>query len=601
MQVQQRERIRAGRLAEFKASAEFASIGNRRLDVRADDDAISSAALWATGLVKATIAACIKGHLSAAQSPEELAERLDAMATRHGAKPCAEEITIKGRAGRMLDVHWWRRNLRRETLRENENEEHAAGNVRRKGQCYVSDHAVHRKAKRAKINRETLGRLEVCNEEGTALNLLEVSEKSISNPKLRRAELMTRCRGFEETAKFSGHDGLFITLTCPSRFHKFTGGKINPNWKGATVKDGQKYLCDVWKKVRAAWNRAGFFPYGFRVAEPHHDGCPHWHILLFVAPEVVGWFEPTRSVSQGRISHHQGAGVVGIAGKYAMQDNPFEAGAMDHRFTCKRIDPAQGSATGYIAKYISKNIDGIGQDGESVGLDYASGTTAAKGAARVKTWAQVHSIRQFQQIGGPSVTVWRELRKVKLQQKNDLFEMPRAAADNGMWSLFWVLQGGPEVARKDLSLKTEYATDLVGKYGEKVARVWGVTASDGCALQTRTHEWTVQRAGLGEVNRLETLRLDERALIAGAEAWAVAHGFESASAFRETSEAFSPWTRVNNCTESDESEAERLDFERGAGLNFQGGEGKPPFESHLHEIFLDRGGNAGRFGPTGTA
>ena len=85
----------------------------------------------------------------------------------------------------------------------------------------------------------------------------------------------------------------------------------------------------------------------------------------------------------------------------------------------------------------------MGANGESVGLDYASGTTADKGAARVKTWAQIHSIRQFQQIGGPSVTVWREMRKVKLQQQNDLFEAPRAAADRGLWSLFWVLQGGP--------------------------------------------------------------------------------------------------------------------------------------------------------------
>lgn len=587
MHIEQRERIRAGRLAEFKASTEFSR--SDRLDPRADEETIAAQALMCVGKVKAHVGAFGRRE-GMPETVQFLRGTLNGIAEKYGARGVAQGVGLEGCIGRMNDPAWWRRNLRRELLRKNENIEHSHGHVRRKGQCYVSDHAMKRKAARAKINQATLESLEVVNELGVYLNLQEVADKSVSNPALRRAELMTRCRGFEETAKFSGHVGLFLTLTCPSRFHKFTGGVLNRKWTDATPKDGQKYLCAVWQKIRAAWNRAGFLPYGFRVAEPHHDGCPHWHILLFVDPIHAGWFEPSRLLA-GRLDH--GAGVVGIAGKYALKDSPNEAGAAKHRFTCKRIDPAQGSATGYIAKYIAKNIDGITQSGESVGMDYASGTTADKGAARVRTWAQVHSIRQFQQIGGPSVTVWRELRKVKLQQQNDLFEAPRAAADRGMWSLFWVLQGGPDVARKDLTLKPEYATDKTGKYGDEVKRVWGLAAIDGCALQTRIHTWTVQRAGLGAVNASEALRLDERALIAGAEAWAVAHGFDSASDFRETGEAFSPWTRVNNCTESDDAEAEKLDRQRGAGLNFQQGGGKPPFESHLNEIFHDR---LGRFG-----
>lgn len=493
-----------------------------------------------------------------AQIKAELAAR----AVELGAMPLPKKMPLDSQIARMLDVHWWRRDLRTETLRRNEAIEHDAGHVRRKKQVYVSDHAVKVKRVRAKANTLTLEGLEVVNELGEVFNLGEVAAGSVSNPKLRRAELMTRCRGFEETAEVMGHEAVFLTITCPSSYHRFNAqGQPNAKWTGATPRDAQKYLNGVWRRIRAEWKRRGYAPYGFRVAEPHHDGCPHWHILLFAPVEHVGWFVPRRFVAD---RPDYGAGLVGVAGAHALAVEAGEAGAIAHRFTVERIDPAKGGATGYIAKYICKNIDGLREDGEGMGLDFASGKPADIAAARVRTWASTWGIRQFQQIGGPSVTVWREIRRLSNQVKEPLqlrlFEGAREAADDANWMAFWLLQGGPAVSPRDLKLRPWYEAKEGGKYGEAIKRVTGIEG-EGEELRTRLHTWKVQREGLALVDSTEADRLRMRSVLQRA------FGLNSVYEFERIGEAERTWTGVNNCTDGDEAPDDAamlaMDFLRG--------------------------------------
>ena len=511
----------------------------QHLDQRAQDSEIKSAALWHAGRVKTYLSTLKKDHVFKDVWPTTdrgILGDLGRIASEAGAKPMpiSAKTTVAGCIARMVDSGWWRKNLRRETLKENETVEHGAGLIRRKHQVYVSDHASQIKRERAKANRRTLEGLEVVSDCGEVVNLQEAADASVSNPKLRRAELMTRCRGFEETAEFMGHKGLFLTLTTPSRFHRVKhAGLTNKKWDGATPRDGQDYLCKVWAKIRAAWKKKDLKAYGFRVAEPHHDATPHWHILLFVPQEQ------TRE-------------LLAIAARYALADCPTESGARKHRFTVKRIDPSQGSATDYIAKYIAKNIDGEKETGEGIGLDFDSGTPAQTAAHRVKDWAGTWGIRQFQQVGGPSVTVWRELRRLgkghEAACQLELFEKPRAAASRGDWFAFWMVQGGPDVARKDLTLKPFYVADDLGKYGDLVPKIKGVEGTDatGNFMEvTRLKTWTVQRAGLDTVNTLQA-DFDERM------AWAKGNaGFVAAYAdaeFQRIGEAERTRTGINNCS-----------------------------------------------------
>lgn len=543
------------------------------LDPRADESEIRTSAFLNARRVEALL------RRTEATDAATLRGQLETMAVEFQAGKPSEAVTLAGLIARMREPAWWTRRMRRELLREAEAGEHAAGNIRRKKQVYVSDFSVKRTIARAKTNRKTLERMEAVNGLGEVINLLDASDASVSNPKKRRAELMTRCRGFEEMARYMNHQAVFLTLTAPSRFHRFDGaGQPNKRWNGAEPKDGHKYLNQVWTRIRSAWKKAGIYPYGFRVVEPHHDGCPHWHVLLFVPPQHVGWFNAGRYVA-GKWDH--GTGMVGIAGAHTLADNSGEPGAWKNRFQSKLINDEcvtderggktynrQRTATGYIAKYISKNIDGLTEAGDNVGLDFASGKRANEAAARVRSWAGLWNIRQFQQIGGPSVTVYRELRRLGKDLEKpvqlDLFEHPRAAADRALWALFWMLQGGPDVPRSELSLRPMYE-DAPTRYGDVAKRVKGVearaydhevSAGDKWAVSsysqarfehqarevegvfsarivTRLHEWTVQRAGLAAINsEAEARRLSPR-----------------------SGEAAQPWTGVNNCTDDDDEAA----------------------------------------------
>ena len=193
---------------------------------------------------------------------------------------------------------------------------------------------------------------------------------------------------------------------------------------------------------RSKLDREGIRCYGFRIAEPHHDGTPHWHLLLF--------FHPDEAAQARKIARH-----------YLWKtDSPGEPGAWRHRFNSKAIDPEKGTAAGYLAKYVSKNINGAGLGHLESDEDWTS--SLAESANRVRSWASAWGIRQFQQIGGPSVTVWRELRRlgpeddqVDEEEGGALWEAV-TAADQGDWCSFVIAMGGPSIPRSARPLKPAY-------------------------------------------------------------------------------------------------------------------------------------------------
>ena len=75
---------------------------------------------------------------------------------------------------------------------------------------------------------------------------------------------------------------VFVTITLPRRFHPLRHSVPNANYAGESPSDGQRWLLSMWAKVRTGMARRGLRTYGMRMVEPHHDGMPHWHVMMFM-------------------------------------------------------------------------------------------------------------------------------------------------------------------------------------------------------------------------------------------------------------------------------------------------------------------------------
>ena len=424
---------------------------------------------------------------------------------------------------------YWSKKLHATKIRMAEHIAIATGQVNKHSSPYVSAVALENYKEQKRKNFDFIKNQILINiddpEEQT--ELLNTYVRSNSNPAIRRIEMMNRLRGIEEWADSQGDVALFLTLTAPSSFHAYhSKGGFNAKWEGASPKATQEYLCSTWAKMRAAWARADITYYGMRVAEPHHDGTPHWHILVYLKPKQEDKFSE-------------------IFRRYALEVDGDEKGAQKHRCKIEKCDPKKGTATGYIAKYIAKNIDGYALDGE---LDDETGKPLSESARRVTAWACLWRLRQFQMFGQPPISVWRELRRLgnKVIGDDDRLDILRVVCDAGDFACYIREQGGTELKRDELLARVNYVDDGQNAYMEpkkKINGIYNQLEAVRNVICTRLKKWLIARKP-SDWNETQSGERSET---------------------EKNSGLCPPWTCVNNCTGKNGEDLS--DFERMAEID----------------------------------
>jgi len=279
-----------------------------------------------------------------------------------------------------------RMSLRRATRRFNESAAHVLKLVGKTGRPYVSQHTREHRDQQLQLQQRWIQATKAIKEDGTVFELTDC----VRSERERFAELYALIKGQETYFTAKKHVPTFITLTAPATFH------INPShgedqWDGSSPTKTQAWFTEQWARARAALAKKNIRLEGVRVAEPHKDGTPHWHLMLYL---TTGQLPIVREVILEYFGHSPHA--VEIKADFT---NPKKG--------------KRATAASYMLKYIIKTVRFAASSGTSAVGDLFLSAEADDTDAWRATWG----IRGFQFFGTlfGKQTLWRELRRLETQ------------------------------------------------------------------------------------------------------------------------------------------------------------------------------------------
>ncbi|MES9910747.1 MAG: replication endonuclease [Candidatus Thiodiazotropha sp.] len=375
---------------------------------------------------------------------------------------------------RMRDNNWWRKQLIAEKYRKHEMLQYKKGLVGDKHE-YSYEYASPLTVKRRNIQREKGQEYLHGTYITDGIRSFKLSDVARSE-KDKFFDLLNKIDGIDVLAKERGMVSFFITLTLEEEWHpnpKYK--KKGHSWNGKSPKQAQDELAFRWKKIRESLKNSGLlakeYP-NFRVVEPHKDGCPHWHVLVWIKKEnleklkrpVKKWFPIERKFKNNK-------------GEW---ETFYQADIREIKK--KKGDKNSAKPSSYVQKYLWKNIgneDNLEIDKNNK-IELENNTVE-----RVDAWRGVWRLRAYQIGGIPRNArgVWSKLRKLK-KSPNDDFRKLWKIAKKGCFASF--------LKEMELMNINAVKNEKENKYGEVVNNYIGIQTKDS-EIITKTGEWKLTR------------------------------------------------------------------------------------------------------------
>lgn len=125
--------------------------------------------------------------------------------------------------------------------------------------------------------------------------LIDLVMSAYHSPKRYYSEIQNRVNTLVKVSKDENLVPIFMTLTLPSEYHRCKTTKsgkliVNSKYNGTTPKEASQELTKLFAKIRHDRSLKDLTKderIYFRANEPHKDGTPHTHILMFIPKDRV--------------------------------------------------------------------------------------------------------------------------------------------------------------------------------------------------------------------------------------------------------------------------------------------------------------------------